>query len=173
MSGLTPASYLSKVQKLKYKVAIFPILLVFISFIINMTFGIDQVKYLSVIGLVWYIIIIMKFRVKKAYPHKKENKILLSPIHGKIIKIEENSISIKRGIFDPADLRYSGQEMEVDLSSNNIKYFEEEPEVPGKLIGIILSSGICKCSVPNDWEIVVRSGEKVSAGETILAEKLT
>ena len=94
MLEYTPVEYLTKIQKLKYKAAIFPILLVIISFGLNMIFELDQVKYLSIIGLIWYILIIIQFRVRRNYPPESETDIILSPIYGKITKIEDNSITI-------------------------------------------------------------------------------
>ena len=171
MSEYTPVEYLTKIQKLKYKSAISPILLVFISFGLNIIFELDQAKYLSIIGLIWYIFIILKFRVRRNYPPKSENEIILSPIYGRIIKIENNSIIIKKGFFQPADMRYAGQSIEVKIESKQVSYFEEQPNIAGRLIGIIASSAICICKIPEDWKIEKNIGDRVVAGETILAIK--
>ncbi len=171
MSNYTPVEYLSKIQKLKYKSAIFPILLVFFSFGINMIFEIDQAKYFSIIGLLWYILIIMKFRVSKSYPPENKNEIILSPIYGKVTKIEDRFITIKKGIFQSADIRYAGQNIEVRIKSNRVSYFENQTALAGKLIGVVSSSAICICKIPKDWKIDIISGDKVIAGETILAVK--
>lgn len=173
MSELTPVEHLTKIQKLKYRAAIFPILLVIISFVVNMTLGFEPIKYVSLIGLFWYVFIIMKFRIKRAYPSENKNKILISPVHGKIVKIEGNFITIKRGFFDAADLRFSGQELDVEFDTKRVIYFEEKPTTPGKLIGVILAPAICKISVTEGWKILVKAGDKISAGETVLVEKLT
>ena len=171
MSEHTPIEYLTKLQKIKYRAAIYPILLVFASFGINLIFEIDQAKYLSTIGLFWYILIIMRFRISRNHPPESKNEILLSPIYGRIIKIDDNSITIKKGIFQPADFRYSGQNTDVGIKSKQINYFEDQPHLAGKLIGVISSSAICICSIPNGWKINAKFGDKVVSGETILAEK--
>ncbi|MCK5050096.1 MAG: hypothetical protein KAS53_00045 [Candidatus Cloacimonetes bacterium] len=171
MSNYTPVEYLTKIQKLKYKAAIFPILLVIISFGLNLIFEIDQAKYLSVIGLIWYIFIIIRFRITRNYPPESETKNILSPIYGKVIKIEDSSITIKKGIFQSADFRYTGQNIEVKIKSKQVNYFEDQPSLTGRLIGIISSSVICICEIPNDWKIEITIGDKVVAGETILAVK--
>ena len=171
MSDYTPIGYLAKIQKLKYKAAIFPILLVFISFGLNMIFELDQAKYLSIIGLIWYILIIIQFRVRRNYPPESENEIVLSPIYGRVTKIEDNSITIKKGFFQAADIRYSGQNVEVKIDSKKVTYFEEQPTLTGKLIGVVSFSAICICEVSKDWKAEVNIGGKVVAGETILAVK--
>lgn len=171
MSDYTPVEYLSKIHKLKYKAAIFPILLVILSFGLNILFELDQVKYLSIIGLIWYILIIIKFRIRRNYPPESESEIVLSPIYGKVIKIEDSFITIKKGIFQSADIRYAGQNIEVRIKSKRVSYFEEQPSLVGKLIGIVSSSAICICKIPKDWKIDIISGDKVVAGETILAVK--
>jgi len=171
MSEYTPIEYLTKIQKLKYKAALFPILLVFISFGFNMIFKIDQAKYLSIIGLIWYIFIIIQFRVRRNYPPENEKEIVLSPIYGKVTKIEDNSITIKKGYFQSADIRYAGQNIEVNINSKKAIYFEEQYTLTGKLIGVITSSAICICKIPDDLKIEIDIGNKVVAGETILAVK--
>ncbi len=171
MSNYTPSEYLTKIQKLKYKAAIFPILLVIISFGLNILFELDQVKYLSIIGLIWYIFIIIKFRIRNNYPPESETEIILSPIYGRIVKIEGNSITIKKGIFQSADIRYAGQNIKVKIGSKKVNYFEERPTLVGKLIGMISSPAICICEVPEEWKIEINIGDKVVAGETILAIK--
>ena len=171
MSNYTPVEYLTKIQKLKYKAAIFPILLVVISFVLNILFELDQAKYLSIIGLIWYIFIIIQFRVRRNYPPESETEIVLSPIYGRVTKIENNSITIKKGVFQAADIRYPGQNIEVKIDSRKVTYFEEQPTLTGKLIGVVSSSAMCICEILDDWKIEINIGNKVVAGETILAVK--
>ena len=171
MLNYTPVEYLAKIQKLKYKAAVFPILLVIISFGTNLLFDIDQAKYLSVIGLIWYIFIIIQFRITRNYPPESETEIILSPIYGKVTKIEGGSITIKKGSFQSADFRYTGQNIEVKIKSKQVTYFEDQPSLAGRLIGVISTSAICICEMPTDWKIEINVGDKVVAGETILAVK--
>ncbi|MBT4331948.1 MAG: hypothetical protein HOD64_01610 [Candidatus Cloacimonetes bacterium] len=171
MSVHTPTDYLAKLQKIKYRAAIFPILLVFASFGINIIFEIDQAKYLSIIGLLWYLLIIMRFRISRNHLPESKNEILLSPIYGKIVKIDGNIITIKKGIFQPADLRYSGHIFDVEIKSKQIKYFEDQPHLAGKLFGVVSTSALCICTIPNGWKINAKFDDKVVSGETILAEK--
>ncbi|MDA3812966.1 MAG: hypothetical protein PF570_01810, partial [Candidatus Cloacimonetes bacterium] len=94
-----------------------------------------------------------------------------SPIYGKVTKIEDSFITIKKGFFQSADIRYTGQNIEVRIKSKRVSYFEEQPSLAGKLIGIVSSTAICICKIPKDWKIDIISGVKVVAGETILAVK--
>lgn len=171
MSEYTPVEYLTKIQKLKYKAAIFPILLVIISFGLNMIYQLDQVKYLSILGLIWYILIIIRFRIRRNVPPKNESEIILSPIYGTITKIDINMITIKKGLFQAADIRYPGYEINLKFTSKFINLFEKKPNLAGKLIGVVSCKSKCVCTIPDDWNINVHPGDKVIAGETILAAK--
>ena len=171
MVDYTPIEYLTKIQKLKYRAAILPVLLVIISFGLNIIYEIDLAKYFSVIGLFWYIFIIIQFRVTRNHPPEIEAEIILSPIYGKVTNIEDGFITIKKGLFQSADIRYAGQNIEVKIKSNKVDYFEEQPSLSGKLIGVISSSAICICEISEDWKIIIKIGESVVAGETILAVK--
>jgi len=102
MSDYTPLGYLTKNQKLKYKAAFYPILLVVLSFVFNLILELDHLKYFAIIGLIWHIITISRFKVSRNIPPESETEILLSPIYGKITKISKNSITIKKGIFQAA-----------------------------------------------------------------------
>ncbi len=171
MVDYTPIEYLTKIQKLKYRAAILPVLLVIFSFGLNMIYEIDQAKYFSVIGLFWYILIIIQFRVTRNHPPEIEAEIILSPIYGKVTKIEDGFITIKKGLFQSADIRYAGQNIQVKIKSKKVNYFEEQPSLSGRLIGVISSSAICICDIPEVWKIEINIGDKVVAGETILAVK--
>ena len=59
----------------------------------------------------------------------------------------------------------------MNIDSKHVKYFEDQPDLAGKLIGIIFSSANGFCRIPDDWKIEINIGEKVTAGETILAVK--
>ncbi|MCF7857794.1 MAG: hypothetical protein K9N07_00515 [Candidatus Cloacimonetes bacterium] len=169
MLDFTPLEYVTKIQQLKYKTAVFPILLVIISFGLNFFFALDLVKYLTLIGLVWYIIILMIFRIKRNYPPLSDSEIIVAPIYGKISKIEGNVITITKSYFQPADLRYSGVNTTTDFDSTRVRYFEADPQLTGRLIGVVPAKTKCTCEIPIDWGINVNVGEKVVAGGTILA----
>ncbi len=59
----------------------------------------------------------------------------------------------------------------MKIESAKVIYFEEQPTLTGKLIGVVSSSATCICKIPVDWKIEINIGNKVIAGETILAVK--
>jgi hypothetical protein len=173
ISDYNPIEYLTRIQSLKYKAATVPILIVIISFSVNLIFKIDLVKYFSLLGLLLFLFILMKYRIKRTVPSKSEEEIVLAPIHGRIIKIEDNKILIKKSFLDPADIRCvtNNKNVKITITNSSITWFEKEAILPGKLIGIVPHSAECICELPNDYKIEVRVNQKIEAGETIIARK--
>lgn len=163
-----PPENLRKIQKIKYKAALIPILLVIISFVINIVFQVIFVKYIALLGLLFYIITLLRYRVKNAHPPEELDHIILSPIHGKVIKIGDNSILIKKGVFSAADIRSSQSKFKIN--NKNIIWFERDAKLDGKLIGFVAESTLCNCEIPDDYRIVTKKKDKVEAGNTILAK---
>ncbi len=172
MNEFNPESYLLKIQKQKYKIAIFPILIVIISFFLHSSFQFTFLKYFSLAGLLGYVFVIMLHKVNKAVPPVCEQKHILSPISGKITSIQNNQIEIIKSIFDPIDIRYSSSSDKIDIIWKNRKplFFEENCQLPGKLIGMIIGKSNCVLKLSDDYEIEVEDGQKIFAGETIMAK---
>ena len=169
-----PIEYLTKIQNLKYRTAMLPIIIVVVSFGINMIFKVDIVKYCALLGLIFYIFVMMCYRIKKQAPPEIPDTAILSPIHGKIFQIDANRIKIKKHILEAADLRCSSKEnIEIEFSKSRLFRFEDDCNMPGKLIGIIPHSVICTITIPENYKIEVSPGEKVEAGETILAKQIS
>ena len=173
ISDYNPIEYLTRIQSLKYKAATVPILIVIISFSVNLIFKIDLVKYFSLLGLLLFLFILMKYRIKRTVPSESEEEIVLAPIHGRIIKIEDNKILIKKSFLDPADIRCvtNNKNVKITITNSSITWFEKEAILPGKLIGIVPHSAECICELPNDYKIEVQVNQKIEAGETIIARK--
>ena len=172
MNEFNPEQYLLKIQKQKYKIAIFPILIVVISFFLHSSFQFTILKYVSLAGLLGYVFVIMLHKVNKAIPPVCENSCILSPISGKISSIDNNKVEIIKSIFDPIDIRYSNFSDKIDIIWKNKKplFFEENCQLPGKLIGMIIGKSKCVLQLSDDCEIEVVIGKKIIAGETILAK---
>jgi hypothetical protein len=116
----------------------------------------------------------MRYRIKKQVPPKNSETAILSPIHGKIFQIDANRIKIKKHILEAADFRCSSREnVEIEFSKSKLFRFEDDYNVPGKLIGIIPHSAICIITIPENYKIEINPGEKVEAGETILAKQIS
>ncbi|MCK4653204.1 MAG: hypothetical protein KAU01_02040 [Candidatus Cloacimonetes bacterium] len=173
ISDYNPIEYLTRIQSLKYKAATVPILIVIISFSVNLIFKIDLVKYFSLLGLLLFLFILMKYRIKRTVPSESEEEIVLAPIHGRIIKIEDNKILIKKSFLDPADIRCvtNNKNVKITITNSSITWFEKNTNLLGKLIGIVPHSAECICELPNDYKIEVQVNQKIEAGETIIARK--
>lgn len=172
MEKYNPTDYLIKIQKIKYSEAIIPILLVFFSFAINFIKPDSFVKYLSLLGLLGFFFISFKYRIRKNIP-PQEPDVVLSPVYGIIndLDISTNTFKIRKGIFTPADYRYPGEteKVEFKLTKGNRTLFETTSHLAGKLIGILPLAAEISCKLPEELEIKVKAGQKVIAGETILA----
>ncbi len=174
LTDYNPIEYLTKIQTLKYRAATLPIIIVVVSFGINMILKVDFVKYCALLGLIFYVFVLMRYRIKKQLPPENSDMALLSPLHGKIFQIDANQIKIKKNILEAADFRCSSSEnLKIEFSKSRLFHFENDCNVPGKLIGIIPHSVICIITIPENYEIEVSPGEKVEAGETILAKQIS
>ncbi len=174
LTDYNPIEYLTKIQNLKYRAATLPIIIVVVSFSINMIFEVDIVKYCALLGLFFYVFVLMCYRIKKQVPPENSDTAILSPVHGKIFQIDANRIKIKKHILEAADFRCSSKEnIKIQFSNSRLFRFENDCNVPGKLIGIIPHSVICTITIPENYKIEVNFGEKVEAGETILAKQIS
>lgn len=173
LTDYSPIEYLVKIQSLKHRAAIFPIIVVVFSFGINIIFKVEIVKYSALLGLLFYVFILMRYRIKKQVPPENSDTAILSPLHGKIFQIDSNQIKIKKHILEAADFRCSsGENVKIKFSKSQLSRFENDCNVPGKLIGIIPHSVTCTITIPENYKIEVNPGEKVEAGETILAKQI-
>ena len=173
ISDYNPIEYLTRIQSLKYKAATVPILIVIISFSVNIILKIDLVKYFSLLGLLLFLFILMKYRIKRTVPSESEEEIVLAPIHGRIIKIEDNKILIKKSFLDPADIRCvtNNKNVKITITNSSITWFEKNANLPGKLIGVIPHSTEFICELPNNYKVEIKLGQKVEAGETVIGKK--
>lgn len=86
MEKFNPTAYLLKIQKIKYTEAIIPILIIFSGFAINFIKPYSFVKYLSLLGLLGFLFISLKYRIRKNIP-PEENGVILSPVYGVICNL--------------------------------------------------------------------------------------
>ena len=176
ITDYNPVEYLIKIQRLKLKAVSVPIGIIIVGFVINILLKIDLSKYFSLFGLILYILISLRYRIKKNIPPDIEQQIL-SPINGKITQInkDRNEISIKKSFFHPAEIRSPSNDdtIKFNINSRNFSLFEERSEVAGKLLGIVPSNAECTINLTREYEIIVQPDQKVIAGETIIAEKIS
>ena len=48
-------------------------------------------------------------------------------------------------------------------------WFELENTLPGKLVGIVPRPAICELEIPDNFQIKIKKGEKLIAGESVIA----
>lgn len=166
---INPIQNIKKIQIKKYQFASIPILIVVAGFLFNSFLEITVAKYISLFGLMLYVAVIMQFRVTKAVPLKSSGNFVLAPIFGKVTKLENNTITIRKSFFQPADLRISFKTEICTFSKGIVSRFEVSSQL-GRLVGIAIGKIECRCKIPENFTILIESGKNVKAGETILAE---
>jgi len=174
----TPISFLMLVQKAKLRAAAAPILLVLIGLGLSVYTPFLYAKYISLFGLLLYFITISRFRIRKRISSEIEMQTIYSPINGTISDTYENdakiTITIRKGFFQPAEIRCpsADKNVEVSFEKGKITWFERSTAQPKKMNGIVPVSAICKCSFPKEYKLQVQKGNKVVAGESKIAAKV-
>ncbi|NQV18060.1 MAG: hypothetical protein HQ534_05905 [Armatimonadetes bacterium] len=170
MDKFNPTEYLTKIQKLKYRAAAIPILLVVLSFVFSIGTNSLYLKFISLIGFVLFIFISGRYRIKKNIPPSFEKPVFLAPINGIVrsINLEKKIIVIKKGLFHTSEIRSNLQDLEVNIVAKKIFWFELSSDIQGKLVGIVPASAECTCNLPSNFKISVQVGQKVISGETII-----
>ncbi|HPR17501.1 MAG TPA: hypothetical protein PLD62_04570 [Candidatus Cloacimonadota bacterium] len=172
MSPYDPLDYITRIHKAKYKQAILPILLIVITFVINHFFLLEELKYVALLGLIWYALLFLCFRVGRiGYPESDEAKVL-SPLHGKATVLNEHQLIITKSIFHPVEIRCPIQKAQITLEwSAQPVFFEERCELSAKLIGFKFGKTKCKITVGEEYMLKIADNEKVIAGKSVLFER--
>ncbi len=170
MDKYNPVKYLTKIQKLKYRAAAIPIVLVVLSFVFSIRTNSLYLKFISLIGFLLFIFISGRYRIKKNIPPGFEKPVFLAPINGIVrsIDLEKKIIVIKKGFFHTSEIRSNLQDLEVNIVSRKIFWFELSSDIQGKLVGIVPASAECTCILPENYQIMAQKGQKVISGETII-----
>lgn len=169
MNNLNPEEYLRKIHTAKYKRMIFPILLVIISFVLNNFSHFEHTKYLALFGLIWYIFILVQFKVNKAGPIEENN--VGSPVAGKVKNIGDSYLEIEKSIFDAVDIHCVCEE-DVNIKWKKTPVFwENDCSLPGRLIGYTSGNNTCRIEFSENWKINVQVGQKLLSGDIILQKR--
>ena len=168
--SFNPTSVLKKIQKKKYTAAIIPIAAVFIGFILNSYLNLDIAKYLSLAGLVGYVLVLGLYRINLANPDN-DDEIILSPINGKVIDIHDGKIIIRKHWLQSSDIRLGSREDNFFLKNikGKIHYLTDLSPKQGELIGVAPGLVIVEVSIPDQFKIIVEQGAAIEAGTTVLA----
>ncbi len=163
-----PISVITKIQKIKYKFALIPIILVVLSFISGKYLGEEISKYFALTGLILYLAITFLFKINYRYRMAEGVEAqFVFPISGKVIGKEENYLIIKKNPFFLADIRYSGENFVNDDIVGKKYIFFEGKAVAGQLIGVVPFSATYKIAIPNDKIERYSIGAKVNAGDIV------
>ena len=173
MDKLNPLNYISAINKQKYLASLWPIILVLITFIINHFYQVDEVKYVALFGLLWYMFTFTIYKINKPIPPEKTIGSVFSPLNGKITKIENNRIFITKNLWHSVDIRSatSEQNAEIIFHGKQPILWEDFSSEIGKLIGYKIGKLICEILLPDEFSISVSASQKVISGHTILASK--
>ncbi|MFC1898030.1 hypothetical protein ACFLYJ_00500 [Candidatus Cloacimonadota bacterium] len=173
MDNLNPQDYINSIQKQKHFASLGPIILVIITFIINHFYRVDEVKYIALFGLIWYIFNFVIFKISLPIPPEKTADFVFSPICGKVKKIEKNKIIISKKFWHPVDVRNvnSNQNIEIIFEGKQPHFFEDFSADVGKLIGYKSGELNCEILLPADFKISVSVSQKVISGFSVLGTK--
>lgn len=144
MDNLTPTNLLFKVQKIKLIKSAIPMLLVFGGLIISMVFEksqypmVDYVKYISIIGLVFYFANNTRFKINRIRTKTDANK-LYSPVYGKVIENNSKIVVLKHSFFDRSEIRFTDDNSTFE--DNCIVSKNAKVEFIGGKVYVLASSG--------------------------------
>lgn len=177
---------LKKVQAIKYKYALVPLLLVVGSFFLSNKLPKEIVQILSVSGMLLYLMILFKFRIGHV-GIEIEPTAVVSPISGKITSIDENDsivkIKIEKNNLDPCGIRFtfdndiwegdslinSKTNLSCEFSSKKIIKNITDQSTQGALAGFYLFRTSCSVCLSTDKiKANVKVGDKCFAGKTTL-----
>ncbi|MBC8384410.1 MAG: hypothetical protein H8E57_02700, partial [Candidatus Cloacimonetes bacterium] len=162
--------FLQRIQKLKLKAVSIPIVIILFSFGLNFVLQISFLKYLSLFGLAAYIFVSLLFRINKNVSPDTDPNAYYSPLNGKIVTAKNNVVIIEKTLFQASEIRHpsNNENAKFEIIAGKSYIFESTPTLIGKLIGIVPGSATCKCYIPENFLVEIRSGQSVIAGETIL-----
>jgi hypothetical protein len=191
---IMPLPCMRQWQFQKYKTAMIPILIILIGFILRLLrIEIPYIQYLMALSFVAYLAVLFVYRMgNPRIP--EDDHILVSPVNGKIISVEQINgivkIRINKSIFDPIELRcpiympekpkdsdlmipYGGNEIEMSFGDKDPLFFHEPGAVLGSLLGMV--SGSYQVTLRFNENILnqalrIKKDDILVAGQTILAE---
>lgn len=172
MSKLTPAKTLLKIQKIKYKFLAVPIIVIILTFLLNLKYENKIFSIISLIALVIFFVISRIFSVNKSVHNPEKSGKILAPINGKIVKKQRNELIIKKSIFAHAEIRKSDKENKLALSIKGFLLYDfaEEDAVQAQIIGLLPGPATAVCQLPENYHFTVEETENIEAGETVIAE---
>ncbi len=182
---VTPIQYVIEAAKLKYKYASLPIFLIGVSFVSQMMFKIEEMKYLALPGIIFYLFVNLMLRVNRTLPEAESG--IVSPVNGKVDKIEKNgnttSIYIKKGFLAKIDVRasvadslsvtadgFESGKVLFKVISGNFKKYENRSEKRSVALGFFFFAGRSCLEIKNCGDLEVKSGDKLISGVSVITK---
>jgi len=170
LEDYNPYKYLRQAQTSKFKELLYPILLILASFILSYFLESDLLIFISLAGFIWYIYVSIRYRIHRIIPLEINSNIILAPINSRVIEIAGNKITLRKKWYYNCDLRTAAAfKLNLELTTAKSVWFESENTLPGKLLGIVPRPAICELEIPDDFQIKINKGEKLIAGESVIA----
>jgi len=176
------------IQKYKYKYAVIPLSIVLIPFLLSTKSEASYLRYISVTGLICFLIVLFFFRLRKTIPEIREGEIL-APMNGVIVKVTKSAnqtvIILGKKWYHYSDIRTTTEEDSIDATQLTIKNHMAQWKITsvrtrlyengtvgykGRLIGIVPFNCSAELSIKGKFSLNVKEGDKVESGITVLAE---
>jgi hypothetical protein len=168
----TSSKHLLQVQKIKYKFMTIPLIVVLGSLITSRFINMDYLKFVSLFGLILYIIIMLYFKIDRLFtPDRKES--ILSPISGKILSFDKHSrlVIIKKTFRQNVEIRNPSEDEQIEpIFNKKVNLFIKKSILKGELIGVFIGSGLCELKIPLNYILKVQIGEIVTSGDIIFTK---
>lgn len=117
MTEFSPPETLLAITKIKYQRAVLPLLLIIVIILGDGYVGLGYLRYLSLFGLAWFLLIQASYRVNKSILETSEDEIV-SPISGIVNSVDREadvtSLVVKKPLHFPADIRYAADNQTID-----------------------------------------------------------
>jgi hypothetical protein len=84
LEDYNPYKYLRKAQTTKFRELLFPILIIFISFALSYVWESNLLIILSLVGLLGYINISIRYRIRQTIPEESGPNLILAPLNARI-----------------------------------------------------------------------------------------
>jgi hypothetical protein len=170
LEDYNPYKYLRQAQTAKFKELLFPILLILVSFLLSYFLETDLLIFLSLSGFLGYIIISIRYRIHRVIPLEIDSKFILAPINSRVAEIAGNKVKLRKKWYYTCDFRTAAAfKLKLNLTATKSVWFELENTLPGKLVGIVPRPAICELEIPDGFQIKIKKGDKLIAGESVIA----
>ena len=169
----TSGKQLLQIQKIKYKYMSVPAIIVLGSFFANFYVENDNLKFISLFGLLLYLVILFYFKINRSFQPDKEESVL-SPITGTVASFDEQSriVKIKKKFHHNIEIRNPSEIDEIIPNfTGKTNIFVINSQLKGELIGVMIGSGMSELKIPVNHISKISVGEFVHSGQSIFIKE--